>query len=229
MARSEPLIVDAQPAAAPGAPTATAGFSLAVPRSWFEIDLRPSTRDASIAALVDTRVRDVPALADQRAAVVRLLRTVAREAERAGAVYCAAMAEPVDGLGLTASVTVSLLDAGAGGVVPRDARGIAASLRAKAARGPDDTWRTVRLVDLPGAGPAARATGVEDVDLPERGGWVRCVTMETLVPVPGAPGRVALVACSSPSLHLAEAMHDLFDAVSSTFTFVRADGSPDTT
>lgn len=59
---------------------AGAGFAVTVPPSWFELDLAPATRDGSIAALVDARVRDQPELREHRSEITRLLRQQAREA-----------------------------------------------------------------------------------------------------------------------------------------------------
>ncbi len=47
--------------------------------------------------------------------------------------------------------------------------------------------------------------------------------MQTFVPIPQSD-QVALVACSSPNVVLVDALHDLFDAVTSTFRFVRDGG-----
>ncbi len=35
-------------------------FTLSIPDDWFELDVRPTTRDASIKALVESRVRQQP-------------------------------------------------------------------------------------------------------------------------------------------------------------------------
>jgi hypothetical protein len=65
------------------------GFSLTIPDSWFELDVRPSSRDARISLLVESRVRDQPELWDHRTELVRTLRRLARDAWDAGATYCA--------------------------------------------------------------------------------------------------------------------------------------------
>jgi hypothetical protein len=80
--------------------------------------------------------------------------------------------------------------------------------------GPDDPWRTVEVVEVPGAGQAGRTYGVHDVDLPDIDGQLRMVSMQTLVPLPGA--RVLLLICSSPVLPLAEELLESFEAISST-------------
>ncbi|WP_322768157.1 hypothetical protein [Frankia sp. Cr1] len=192
------------------------------------MDLNPVTRRASIDALVRERTRGVPELAGHCTAISRILRHAASDAAAGGALFCGVMAEAVEGTGLSAGVTVSVLAAPGGdrtdgvagdriaGVTPG---AIMATLTEKVARSPDDTWTTVALVDLPQAGQAARAYGVEDLTLPDRAGWIRTTTMQTFVPIPQS-GQVALVACSSPNMVLVDALHDLFDAVTSTFRFV---------
>jgi hypothetical protein len=134
------------------------------------------------------------------------------------------MAESVEGAGLSASVTVSVLDA------PNDDRdvGVApatimAMLSEKVARSPDDTWTRATFVDLPWVGRAARSHGVEDIVLPDRAGWIRTTMMQTFVPIPQSE-QIVLISCSSPNVVLVDALHDLFDAVSSTFRFVPEDG-----
>jgi hypothetical protein len=200
------------------------GYALSVPGSWFEVDVRPATRAASAAELVNARITDLPELRERRADIVRLIRRQAAAAWDAGAVYCAVMAEPVaDGL-LSACVTVSFLPG------PADADSgaqdrlspLMSTFRTKAARGEDDPWTEVAAVDLPHAGAAARTYGVEDVEDPDAGPGsgpvrsVRVVTMQTYVPVPDV-NRVAVVSCSSPAVEVAPALLDVFDAITGTF------------
>jgi hypothetical protein len=199
------------------------GFAITVPPSWFELDLAPATRDSAIGALVDERVRDSPELREHRSEISRILRQQAREAWDAGARFCACMVEPTDEGPITASVTVSVvpgpLGVAPGGQEHLDA--LLAPLQPKAAKDEDDTWREVRVIEVPGTPGAARAWGVEDVDLPEDAGWVRVVQLLQLVPVPGSD-RVVLLACSSPVLVLADVLIDLFHAVADTLSVVRA-------
>ncbi len=205
------------PAATPSAaPLPGTAFALTVPASWFELDLRPQTRDGAIRALVDARIRGQAELADHRQSVVKLLRGQARRAWEAGAVYCACMVEPTDEGPITAAVTVSIVEAPIGAGAAEDRlTPLLERLHAKQAAGPDDTWTRVEVVRIDGAGESARTAGVEDVDLPDGSGWVRTVLMQTFVPLPDGQ-RVALVTCSSPVLPLADVLLDLFDAVSST-------------
>ncbi|SEO48818.1 hypothetical protein SAMN05216267_102818 [Actinacidiphila rubida] len=203
------------------------GYALTVPGSWFEVDVRPATRAASAAELVNRRITDLPELRERRADIVRIVRKQAAAAWDAGAVYCAVMAEPVaDGL-LPACATVSFLPG------PADARSDAddrlapllSTFRTRTAKRDDDPWTEVATVDLPHAGAAARTYGVEDVEDPDHADRpagagpvrsVRVVTMQTFVPVPDV-NRVALVSCSSPAVEVAPALLDVFDAITGTF------------
>lgn len=206
------------PAVEPGV-----GFSVTVPSTWFEIELSPSTRDASIRTLVDERVSEIEELRPHRATIVRLLRRQARDAWAAGARYCACMVEPTDEGPITASATVSVVT-GPLGTRPDDpayAAALVAPLREKEPAHDDDTWSRVAPVDVPGGGPGARTWGLEDVDLPDGAGWVRVVQMMQLVPVPGV-NRVVILTCSSPVVALAEPLLDMFDAICGTLRLVRA-------
>lgn len=208
------------PAKATAAATrSVGGFAITVPDTWFEIDVNPATRRASINDLVRERTRGVPELAERREEISRVLRDSARRAADSGALYCGVMVEAVEGTGLTASATVSLLPPRDGDLRLDNAAAIASTLTEKVARDADDTWTKVSIIDLPGVGPAARSAGVEDVELPDQSGWIRATIMQTFVPIPTGEG-VILISCSSPNLVLVEPLLDLFDAVTGTFRFV---------
>ena len=197
------------------ATVAPTGFVLAVPPSWFEIDLHPQTRNAAITALVRERATAVPELEPHRAALIQALRGAARTAHAHGAAYCGVLAEGFDTAVLTATMTVSLVAA------PGEVAAVGRHLRPIAEQGADRPWRVVEEVDLPHIGTVTRTRGVEDVALPDGAGWVRTALLQTFVPFPGTgPARVALITGSSPALPLAAEMHDLFDAITTTFRFV---------
>ncbi|MEY9813679.1 hypothetical protein [Streptomyces albogriseolus] len=198
-------------------------FSLAVPDSWWEFAIRPEGREATIRALVDERVRETPELAPYRGDLTTMLRKMAKEAHDSGAVYLGCMAENFDGVPLSATVTVSVLGAKnrQGATLSTDPRAIAESLRSITPRREGDSWRKVTTVEIPEVGPAARTYGVEDVPVAQGDSrTLRMVVTQTYVPVPGTVGQVVLVSGASPVLDLAEAFHDVFDAVTSTFRFV---------
>ncbi|WP_234021439.1 hypothetical protein [Streptomyces sp. 142MFCol3.1] len=82
-------------------------------------------------------------------------------------------------------------------------------------------FRVPSTDNLPEVGPAARTFGVEDVPVAQGDTrTLRMVLTQTYIPVPGTAGQVVLVSGASPVLDLAEAFHDVFDAVTGTFRFV---------
>lgn len=199
------------------------GVSLSVPESWWEFDARPEGRDATIHALVEQRIRATPELAPYRADLTTMLRRMAKDAHDSGAIYLGCMAENFEGVPLAATVTVSVLGArnNQGAALSTDPRVIAGSLRAITPRREGDAWRKVTTVDIPGIGVAARTYGVEDVPVAQGDSrTLRMVLTQTYIPVPGTTDQVVLVSGASPVLDLAEAFHDIFDAVTSTFRFV---------
>jgi hypothetical protein len=197
--------------------------SISVPESWWEFDIRPEGREATVRALVDERVQETPELAPYRADVTGMLRRMAKDAHDSGALYMGCMAENFDGIPLSATVTVSVLGAKnkQGVALSTDPRAIAGSLRTITPRREGDAWRKVTTVDIPEVGPAARTYGVEDLPVAEGDSrTLRMVLTQTYVPVPGTADRVVLISGASPVLDLADAFHDIFDAVTSTFRFV---------
>ena len=76
--------------------------------------------------------------------------------------------------------------------------------------------RTVRPVTLPQIGTVARITGTEVVELID-GVSAAMVAMHTIVPLPGQPGSYLVVSGMSPNLPLADALFDVFDAITGTF------------
>ncbi|GAA2607749.1 hypothetical protein GCM10010304_68190 [Streptomyces roseoviolaceus] len=106
-------------------------------------------------------------------------------------------------------------------VLSTDPRAIAESLRTLTPHREGDAWRRVTTVEIPEVGPAARTYGVEDVPVPEGDSrTLRMVLTQTYVPVPGTTDQVVLISGAGPVLDLAEAFHDIFDAVTSTFRII---------
>ncbi|MFE3083775.1 hypothetical protein ACFXGM_09860 [Streptomyces albidoflavus] len=198
-------------------------FSLAVPDSWWEFDIRPQGREATVRTMVDERVRETPELAPYRNDLTAMLRRMAKDAHDSGALYLGCMVENFDSVPLSATVTVSVVGARnqQGAALSTDPRAIAESLRTITPRREGDAWRKVTTVDIPGVGPAARTYGVEDVPVAQGDNrTLRMVLTQTYIPVPGTTDQVILVSGASPVLDLAEAFHDIFDAVTGTFRFV---------
>ena len=100
--------------------------------------------------------------------------------------------------------------------------GIAAGVTAHEGGEGSASWRRVAIVELP-AGRAVRVTGVDVVG--EGDHALDIVTMHTLWPAP--EGGVGDVVLTSPQTQLADALLDLFDAVSGTFAWAEADHEAD--
>jgi hypothetical protein len=201
--------------------TLPGGVSISVPESWYEFDIHPASRDDNIRRAVNQRIRAMPELAQYRSALLKLLRDMARNAWNSGAVYCGCMAEELENVPVTASMTVAVVSTRSpdGELVDLDPRVMVQALKAKTARHPQDTWQRVTTVDIVGVGTAARTEGVEDLPLPGTPRTVRMVTMQTFVRVPGMDDRVVVVTGTSPAVNLQDAFLDLFDAITSTFRF----------
>ncbi|MFC6066478.1 hypothetical protein [Streptomyces ochraceiscleroticus] len=199
------------------------GFHIKVPKSWWEFDIRPASRDDTIRQLVNERVRRRPELAEYRDVFSSFLRKAARDAWQSGALYCGCMAESFGGAApVTASVTVSVIGAQTddGEILPTDPQLIAQQISPRKAKREGDAWREVTTVEIPQVGPVARTHGVEDITVPGDERTVRAVLMQTFIPVPEQQGTVALVSGSSQVLDLADSFFDMFDAITSTFRFV---------
>lgn len=100
---------------------------------------------------------------------------------------------------------------------------VSAQMGVASANGKAPKDRAVTSVRIPEVGAVARVTGTEttrvtaDID-------VELLTMHTIMPVPQRPRDYLVVTCASPNLPLKEVVYDLFDAITSTFRFVSADG-----
>lgn len=189
-------------------------FSLAIPPSWEELDLRPSTRDRSIAFMVSERVKAIPQLAPLRTAMVAYLRDMARHAWETGARYCGAFIEGSDEGILPGSVTVSILPP-----PPATGGGNMLDSIVDHLHGIDQTiggehWSQTTMAKLAHAGRAARTYGVHPVQAVTGQPAISTVLMHTYVPFDGG---VALIACASPATAAAEPLLELFDAVTDTF------------
>jgi hypothetical protein len=203
---------------------AAPAFTLRVPPSWFRFDAWRATRTADLARIVDARIAAQPGLRRHRAALLALFREVAEDAQARGAIMCAVAVDPVAAGGpLLASLMVFRTD-GDPQHPAQTVEEIAASVTAHEGADGAGTWRRVGLVDLP-AGPAVRVTAVGRLgDDPDAAPDL--VSMHTLVPAPG--GGVLDVVLTSPQAVIADALLDLFDAVSGTFAWALPlpDGRP---
>jgi hypothetical protein len=202
------------------AKTGLPGFRVRVPPSWFQFDAWRATRTADLARLVDARAEQNPQLRPYRAALLRMLREVAEDAQSRGALLCAVTANPVADAGNLLASLMVFHTSGSADPQENTVDGIAASITAHEGGEGAGSWRRVSVVDLP-AGRAVRVVGVELVGLELVGDGqapLDVVTMHTLWPVPGSGG-VFDVVLTSPQARIADALLDLFDAISGTFTW----------
>jgi hypothetical protein len=186
-----------------------------VPPSWFEFDVWRATRTGDLARLVDERIAADPRLRPWRGGLLKALREAAEQAERQGAVLCAAMTDPVDQDGVLAAVLTVFHTHGAPDAADNTVEAIASQITATAPTNEARTWRHVEIVDLT-AGRAVRLRGVDVARLGDR--QRECAVMQTLIPVPGGEGVLSVV-LASPQTQLTEPMLDLFEAISDTFTW----------
>jgi hypothetical protein len=222
---SEAAAPEADGGAAAG-PDVVQAVHILVPSSWYEFDIHPATRDRSIREVVRERVQERPELADKRAELTKTLRKVADEAWNGGVLYFGAMAEVDEEAPLTASLTVSVVNAEDGGA-GRGGNDLGAIMSALTqippGNRPTDPWRRVSLVELPDAGQAVRTEGIEEIEAPDDHRTARMVMMQTFVPFPDRDPRVAVISAATPQLALAEPMLELFDGISETFRFFTTD------
>jgi hypothetical protein len=193
---------------------APGSFTFEVPEGWLDYDLAGqdfSTQQRELRAAASTP--------EQRSAVddaLRQARRLLRAARQQGAAAGAGMiARDDDGGLLMAFVSVF------GITVPDGTQPSVADLAQQLSRpaGADGHGdRTVTSVVLPTIGVVARITGTETVELTE-GTSAVMVAMHTIVPVPGQPGSYLVVTGMSPNLPLADALYDVFDAITGTLRF----------
>ncbi|MEU0689665.1 hypothetical protein [Streptomyces uncialis] len=146
---------------------------------------------------------------------VRDTRRILEGARRRGALY-AAGTTPSDGKEpLTAGVMIFSLTPPPGKAA--SAHALARRFPAAGRRWARGGARTFSTETLPRVGPVRRLMGVEEGESAD-GAPYRLLVMHTLVPVPGSR-RVIVVLCFSPDLPLIVRVHDLFDAVTATFSF----------
>ncbi len=212
----------ATPTGTPGTPTV---YGLRFPVSWWNLDLDPSTRDASIRRRIeaglgdDARARATP---EERAgldALIRAARRGAKEAHARGALQLAGMFDLLeDGSALIGNVMVLCVNLPEG--ASPDLTELMLAYAVHGARNPLGKGTRARqndIIELPRVGPAGRATSVEDIDFYGRG-WARVAIMQTLVPLPGTDS-LLVVAGTTPNLTLVDPFFDMFDAITSTLTF----------
>ncbi|MGY5032978.1 hypothetical protein ACWC9U_19205 [Streptomyces sp. 900116325] len=194
-------------------------FLLDIPDGWQQIDLSGEemarVRAQALASTDDPREKaDINDMFRQG-------REVARAARRYGALLATGTATMYpEGLfmayGMVFAVTTP---AGQELTLPV----LSAQLGVSSASGVAPKDRVITSVKVPHVGTTARVTGTEvtrvtsDID-------VKLLTMHTMMPVPGSSQDFLVVTLASPNLPLKNEVYELFDAITSTFRLVSADG-----
>jgi hypothetical protein len=193
-------------------------YYLRFPTTWWNLDLDPSTRDATIKRriLADVDERTVGRTAVD--SMIREARRAARQAHALGALQLAGMFDFTDDGGtLMATTAVHRL------ITPPDTDvdlpELMVAYAVRNARLPlsKSSPGTADIVDLPYAGSAGRVTYVEDVELYGKG-WSRMAVMVTVVKVPGGDD-LLVIASTTPNLRLVEAFYQVFGAIAATLRF----------
>ncbi|MER5442736.1 hypothetical protein [Streptomyces sp. NPDC002790] len=199
-----------------------AEYSLRFPDSWWQLDLDPSTRDASIRRRIEAQVEKAPQLTRERVdGLIRDTRRIAREAHAKGA--------------LRASGMIRILRAGSGPLVlsattvvlrisvPEEQSEDLADLVMAAgvqlgtdAEGSGLPVGEVELVELPHAGAAGRISRIEDIEY--HGKRVPTAVRHTLVQVPNTHDYL-VIASSTPNVDLTEQFYEVFDAIAESLRF----------
>lgn len=171
--------------------------------------------------MVDDHLAKVPNLAPHRRQIVASLRRLAEEAEQAGAVTCAAT---VDKEGAVVASLAVFVTAGMPEPALNTVAAIAAQVASTGQEGPyadsSADWRDVRIVDLP-AGEAVQIRSHSTLGDEPSTESVRVISMETLIPIPGAK-HILNVVLTSPQTSLAEELFDLFGLITETLAWEEA-------
>jgi hypothetical protein len=192
-------------------------WGVVTPATWFDLDLNPATRVASMGRLMESKVAAsaVRPGKEERADLLSLLERTAADAEAAGAVYAAIYSDVLEGRPVSASLIISIVE-GRGGPPPppgTDRAAVAESLgRVLAEAG------TVEVRDLP-SGPAVRVRKrIQAQATAGEGPVAEAESVQWFVPLPDAT-RLALLSFSTPTIGLAEPLGELFDAIAGTLSW----------
>jgi len=188
--------------------------SLGFPEKWWSLDLHPSVRDAEVRRRILNGIsaQDRVEYADELRDLVRQARHFAAEAHRAGALWIQGLFEVYEGellMGATTVVRITLPD----GFTPDLSElMVAYALRnAGLPLGKGTPAHRTELLSLEHAGPAGRATTIEDIELrPEQ--TLRMLIMQTLVPLPET-NDLLIVASYTPNLDQSDAFLALFESI----------------
>ena len=196
-------------------------FALKVPDHWARFDIS----DAPIARARREALKTVrdPVTRMQAEDLFRQALAISQSARRHGALWGAGTATLYDDAVFLGFVMVFAMAPGGDGS-GADTQDLIRQLSTSTSTA---HARVVSTVELSNVGEAVRAVGTETVSVTSSA-KVEMLTMNTLIPVPGAAGRFMLVTCCSPNLPLAKEVYELFDAITSTFHFIAPEQSKST-
>jgi hypothetical protein len=196
-------------------------FALKVPDHWARFDIS----DAPIARARREALKTAkdPVTRMQAEDLFRQALAISQSARRHGALWGAGTATLYDDAVFLGFVMVFAMAPGADGS-GADTQDVIRQLSTATSSG---HARVVSTVELSNVGEAVRVVGTETVSVTSSA-KVEMLTMNTLIPVPGAGGGFMLVTCCSPNIPLAEQVYELFDAITSTFRFIAPERSNST-
>ncbi|MFC9684809.1 hypothetical protein [Streptomyces sp. NPDC056948] len=201
---------------------APAGYTVRFPDSWWQLDLDPNTRDASIRRRIESQVKKAPQLSrEQVDELIRSTRRIAREAHAQGALRASGMLRILNAgsgpLVLSATTAVLRISVPEGQSEDLADLVVAAGMQlGTQAEGTGLPPGEVELVELPQVGAVGRITRIEDVD--HKGTPVPTAVRHTLIPVPNSRDYLVL-ASSTPNVDLADQFYEVFDAIAESFRF----------
>ena len=194
------------------APPRPAEFLIEVPDHWARFDLS----DDELARARKSALKQSRTPVDRMRAedLFRQARALNRAARKRGAVWGAGTATVYDDALFMGHVIVFA-------VHPPEGQAFEPTVLARAG---DESakvhTRSVFPVELPHVGSVVRVVGTERVAVTAHD-QVEMLTHHTLIPIPGDGRDLFMVTCCSPNLPLAESVYELFDAIASTFRFLR--------
>lgn len=189
-------------------------FFLATPADWVHLDVSEAGPEAARRLVEELPVDDTPEKQQLKRQVIAELQRSIRDARKQGAVMAAFWFLPVEDLTLGASLVVAFAPLGPAPLVtalgPAAREHVASGLAEVLGRA--DDVLAADVVNLP-AGYAARIRRRQVVEA--MGERREVMVVQYYVPVPRRP-RMLVVTYTSPTVELADALTDLFDALVSS-------------
>lgn len=189
---------------------------IVTPAGWYDLELDPVLRKTRHARLVRRRLGREPELARLREEVLEQLETVTARAEVQGAVFASMFSQVMEGKAVAATLFAFLRPAMVGDDLRATLEESAEALRGGDENDDDGPALEVDVVELP-AGLALRHR--RRVVAPVSDRMVECDNVSYVLPVP-AVRRTLFLEFSTPTLPVADAMTELFDAMARTVRWV---------